>query len=112
VTIGGKRGPALGPVFPPKKSPEKLVDNLCLFLLETYVFYCKRNFKTPVKTRLSTSGRDGGKKLKSGTQLRYNDCDSLFTQAEKNFMETATNKANADPISLIGYLRRGAGSKI
>jgi hypothetical protein len=31
----------------------------------------------------------------------YNDCDSLCTQAEKDFTETATNKAKADPISLI-----------
>jgi hypothetical protein len=60
------------------------------------------------------SSRAGGreKALKRNPVTFYNDCDSLFTEAEKDLTETATIKVNADPISLIGCFRSGAGSKM
>jgi hypothetical protein len=42
--------------------------------------------------------------LKSETQF-YNDCDSVFTQAEKDFLETATNKKPCRKISLSLWLQ-------
>jgi hypothetical protein len=67
----------------------------------------------PFETHLLRAGVR--EKLKSGTQLcstMSDDCNSLFTQAEKDFTETVTSKGTADPISHIGGFRRGVGSKM
>jgi hypothetical protein len=34
-------------------------------------------------------------------RLEHYNCDSLFAQAKKNFTETGTNKANANPMNLL-----------
>ena len=51
----------------------------------------------PFKAHLRVAG---GKKLNamSGTRLTIYECDSLFTQAEKDLTETEHTKANVDPL--------------